>query len=169
MRRFSRLAILAACLLALASAQAQDAAALRRAHALLKSTPLVDGHNDLPILIAEDGKAPRDIDAYDLNRTMPHETDFARMRKGHLSVQFWAAYVPGELSTGWGRMGIEQIELTRRMIAKYPHVLASAYTAADIERAFKAGKTPSLIGGEGGHGTDTSLGRLRRHYQLVVR
>jgi len=169
MRRFSRLAGLAACLLALSSAQAQDDAALRHAHVLLKSTPLVDGHNDLPILIAENEKAPYDIDAYDLNRSMPHETDFARMRKGHLSVQFWAAYVPGELSTGWGRMGIEQIELTRRMIAKYPKVLAPAYTAADIERAFRAGKLASLIGVEGGHAIENSLGMLRAHYLLGVR
>ena len=166
-----RLSVLAAaCLIALPQlAVADDAANLRHAHALLKSTPLVDGHNDLPILIAENEKAPGDIDGYDLNRTMPHETDIARMRKGHLSVQFWAAYVPGELKTGWARMGMEQVELTRRMIAKYPAELAPAYGSADIERAFKGKRIASLIGLEGGHMIENSLGVLRAYYLLGAR
>ena len=167
-RHFHLAALAAACLFTL-PALAQDDAALRHAHALLKSTPLVDGHNDLPILIAENEKAPRDVDAYDLNRAMPHETDLARIRKGHLSVQFWAAYVPGELDTGWARMGFEQVELTRRMIAKYPDALAPAYGSADITRAFKTGKVASLIGLEGGHMIENSLGVLRAYYLLGAR
>lgn len=166
-----RIAALAGALL-LAVAPATSApvdAALRHAHLLLKSTPLADGHNDLPILVLENEKAPRDVDAYDLNKKGPHETDIARMRQGHLSVQFWAAYVPGELKSGWARMGMEQIELARRIIAKYPKDLAPAYTSADIARAFKAGKIASLIGVEGGHTIENSLGVLRAQYLLGVR
>lgn len=171
MSRFHRLSVLAAaCIFALPRlAFADDAANLLRAHALLKSTPLVDGHNDLPIIIAENEKAPGDIDGYDLNHTMPHETDIARMRKGHLSVQFWAVYVPGELKTGWARMGMEQVDLTRRMIAKYPAALAPAYGSADIERAFKGKRVASLLGLEGGHMIENSLGLLRAYYQLGAR
>ena len=169
MSRHFRLAALAAACLFTLPALAQDDAALRHAHTLLKSTPLVDGHNDLPILIAENVKAPRDVDAYDLNRTMPNETDLARIRKGHLSVQFWSAYVPGELDTGWARMGFEQVELTRRMIAKYPDALTPAYGSADINRAFKSGKVASLIGLEGGHMIENSLGVLRAYYLLGAR
>jgi membrane dipeptidase len=170
MRPFLHLTVLAACLAALPLfAAADDAANLRHAHALLKSTPLVDGHNDLPIIIAENKAAPADVDGYDLNHAMPHETDIARMRRGHLSVQFWAAYVPGELKTGWARMGMEQVELTRRMIAKYPADLAPAYGSADIARAFKAGRIASLIGLEGGHMIENSLGLLRAYYLLGAR
>jgi membrane dipeptidase len=171
MSRIHRLATFAtACLFTLPhAASAQDDAALRHAHALLKSTPLVDGHNDLPIVIVWDKNAPRDIEAYDLNRPMPQETDIARMRKGHLSVQFWAAYVPGELKSGWARFGLEQVELTRRMIAKYPAALAPAYGSADIDRAFKAGKIASLVGLEGGHMIENSLGALRAYYMLGAR
>lgn len=170
MRPFLRLTVLAACLAALPPfAVADDAANLRHAHALLKSTPLVDGHNDLPIIIAENKAAPADVDGYDLNRAMPHETDIARMRRGHLSVQFWAAYVPGELKTGWARMGMEQVELTRRMIARYPADLAPAYGSADIERAFKGRRIASLIGLEGGHMIENSLGLLRAYYLLGAR
>ena len=171
MSQLHRLTVLAAaCLIALPQlAVADDAAHLRHAHALLKSTPLVDGHNDLPIIIAENKQAPADVDGYDLNHAMPHETDIARMRKGHLSVQFWAAYVPGELKTGWARMGIEQVELTRRMIAKYPADLAPAYGSADIGRAFKSHRIASLIGLEGGHMIENSLGVLRAYYLLGAR
>jgi membrane dipeptidase len=169
-RLFPLAALASACLLALAPVHAapQDAA-LQRAHALLKSSPVIDGHNDLPMLIAEDEKAPGDIERYDLNQAMPHEPDIARMRQGHLGAQFWAAYVPGELKSGWARVGLEQIELTRRMIAKYPAALAPAQSAADIERAFKQGKIASLIGVEGGHTIENSLGVLRVHHALGVR
>jgi membrane dipeptidase len=173
-RRFTPLAAVAALatvgLIALgAPAHADDAANLRHAHALLKSTPLVDGHNDLPIIIAENQAAPADVDGYDLNHAMPHETDIARMRKGRLTVQFWAAYVPGELKTGWARMGFEQVELTRRMIAKYPADLAPAYGSFDINRAFRSGRIASLIGLEGGHMIENSLGVLLAYYLLGAR
>ncbi len=159
-----------ACMLTLPfAASAGGDAALDHAHALLKSTPLVDGHNDLPMLIRENNKGPGDVDAYDLNQAMPHETDIARMRKGHLTVQFWAAYVPGELASGWNTMGLEQVELTQRMIARYPTALAPAASSADITRAFKAGKVASLIGLEGGHAIESSLGALRVYHQLGVR
>lgn len=171
MRRLFPSAVLAsACLLALPPAPAAPPdAALQHAKALLKSFPVIDGHNDLPMLIVEDKNAQGDVDRYDLNQTMPHETDIARMRKGHLGAQFWAAYVPGELKSGWARVGFEQIELSRRMIAKYPQALAPATTAADIERAFKQGKIASLIGVEGGHTIENSLGVLRAQYALGVR
>jgi membrane dipeptidase len=159
-----------ACLLTLPfAASAEGDAALSHAHALLKSTPLVDGHNDLPMLVRENTKGPGDIATYDLNQAMPHETDIARMRKGHLTVQFWAAYVPGELAGGWNTFGLEQVELTRRMVARYPDALALATSSADIERAFKAGKVASLIGLEGGHAIENSLGALRVYHQLGVR
>jgi membrane dipeptidase len=166
-----RLAILAGALsIALSPfAAAKDDPALRHAHALLKITPLADGHNDLPMLVLEDAKAPRDVDAYDLNRRMPHETDIARMREGHLTVQFWAAYVPGEPKSGWARMGLEQIELARRIVARYPKDLMPAYSSSDIDKAFKTGKIASLIGVEGGHTIENSLGALRAQYLLGVR
>jgi membrane dipeptidase len=170
MRRLTRLACMAsACLFAFPPAIAAEDAALKRAHALLKSTPLVDGHNDLPMLILEDKQAPSDVDRYDLNQKAAHETDIARMRAGHLGAQFWAAYVPGELKSGWARAGIEQIELSRRMIAKYPQALAPVHDSAGIERAFRQGKIASLIGVEGGHTIENSLGVLRAHYALGVR
>jgi membrane dipeptidase len=145
-------------------------AALAHAKELLSTTPLIDGHNDLPWAIREDKNHPRDVDAYDLRKHTPHQTDLARMREGKLGGQFWSVYIPGEVKdSGYARIQLEQIDIARRTIAKYPEVLVAASTAADVRAAFKAGKVGSLMGMEGGHAIENSLGALRDYYALGVR
>ena len=148
---------------------AQEDPALAHARALLKSTPLVDGHNDLPWEIRDDPKAPMSAEAYDLRKRTPGETDIPRMREGGLTVQFWSVFVPGELKGGWAKTQLEQIDIARRMIALYPEALSPAYSSADILTAFKEGKVASLIGLEGGHVIENSLGALRAYYTLGAR
>lgn len=146
------------------------AQALAHAKALLSTTPLVDGHNDLPWEIRENKAAPRDVDAYDLRKPTPHQTDLARMTAGKLGGQFWSVYVPGEVKdSGYARIQLEQIDIARRMIAKYPEKLAFATTAAGMRAAFKHGKVGSMLGMEGGHAIENSLGALRTYYDLGVR
>jgi membrane dipeptidase len=146
------------------------AAALAHAKELLSTSPLIDGHNDLPWAIREDKNHPRDVDAYDLRKRTPHQTDIARMREGKLGGQFWSVYIPGEVKdSGYARIQLEQIDIARRTIAKYPDVLVAASTAADVRAAFKAGKVGSLMGMEGGHAIENSLGALRDYYALGVR
>jgi membrane dipeptidase len=143
---------------------------LTHAIELLNTTPLVDGHNDLPWAIRENKTAPRDVDAYDLRKRTPHQTDIARMRAGHLGGQFWSVYVPGEVKdSGYARILLEQIDITKRMIAKYPEAMVAASNAADVRAAFKAGKVGGLLGIEGGHTIENSLGALRVYYDLGVR
>jgi membrane dipeptidase len=145
-------------------------AALAHAKEILSSTPLIDGHNDLPWAIRENKAAPGDVDAYDLRKHTPHQTDIARMRAGKLGGQFWSVYIPGEIrDSGFARVQLEQIDIARRMIAKYPEALVSASTAADVRAAFIAGKVGSLMGMEGGHAIENSLGALRDYYALGVR
>ena len=83
--------------------------------------------------------------------------------------QFWSVYVPGEEKSGWARMQLEQLELARRMIARYPNDLALALTADDAEKAFRSGKIASFLGMEGGHVLENSLGALRAYYALGAR
>ena len=66
-------------------------------------------------------------------------------------------------------MQLEQIDIARRMIAKYPEAFVPALTAADLRAAFKNRKVGSMLGVEGGHAIENSLGSLRAYYDLGVR
>jgi membrane dipeptidase len=164
-----------------ALAQARDPN-LARAERVLRSTPLVDGHNDLPWRIREDTLHPGDVEAYDLRRTTPGMTDLERLRKGMLGAQFWSVYLPGEPSAddyasngrvsgtpGYARVQLEQIDIARRIVEKYPDRFAWALTPADVRRVFRQGKVGSLLGMEGGHAIENSLGALRTFYGTGVR
>jgi membrane dipeptidase len=147
-----------------------DARFLERAKRVLRQTPLIDGHNDLPWRIREDSVARGNVDAYDLRKHTPGHTDLERLRKGMVGAQFWSVYVPGEWrDSGYARIQLEQIDIARHMIAKYPDQLALALSADDIRHDFKQGKIGSLIGMEGGHAIEHSLGALRAYYDLGAR
>jgi len=152
-----------------ARAQSKDRA-LEHARKLLRSTPLIDGHNDLPWAIRESEKAPRDVAAYDLRTRTTGHTDLSRMAEGQVGAQFWSIYIPGEIKdSGYAKVQLEQFDIARRMIARYPDRLATALTADDIERSFKRGRVASLLGMEGGHAIENSLGALRSYYDLGAR
>src|SRR5213594_3593414 len=136
------------------SAQDYRAQALR----ILKTVPLIDGHNDIPDAIRERG----DLDSVDFGVLQQKlMSDIPKLRAGGVGAQFWAAYVPVTTMDSGPHPAVyalEQIDLIKRMCAKYPRDLAMARTAADVERNFKAGKISCLIGIEGGHAIENSLG-----------
>ncbi len=142
-----------------------------RAQALriLKTVPLIDGHNDIPDAI----RARGGLDSVDFAVLQPKlMTDIPKLRAGGVGGQFWAAYVPvTTLDSGPhpAVYALEQIDLIKRLCTKYPRDLAMAYRAADVERNFKAGKLSCLIGIEGGHAIENSLGALRMFAALGVR
>ncbi len=145
-------------------------ARLAHVHTLLKVTPLVDGHNDLPWAIRESEDAPRDVVAYDLSKPTKGMTDLARLRKGQVGGQFWSVYVPGEVrDSGFARIQLEQIDIMKQVMARYPKDLQPVTTAAGIRAAQKAGKIGSVLGMEGGHVIENSLGALRAYYDLGAR
>ncbi len=147
-----------------------SAADLERARRVLRSTPLIDGHNDLPWAIRESSKAPHDVEAYDLRKATPGHTDLARLAKGMVGAQFWSVYTPGEYAdSGYARVQLEQIDIARQVIAKYPETLRLALSTSDIRRDFREHLIGSLLGLEGGHAIENSLGALRAYYDLGAR
>jgi membrane dipeptidase len=144
-----------------------DPALLTHARALHKQVPLVDGHNDYPWALREN--AERDLDKLDITKPQPTiMTDIARLRAGGVGGQFWSVYVPADAPAPVTAT-LEQIDIVHRMMRKYPETFELAQTADDVERIFKKGKIASLIGMEGGHAIDSSLGALRMFHRLGAR
>ncbi|MGD0608829.1 MAG: dipeptidase [Streptosporangiaceae bacterium] len=97
-------------------------------------------------------------------------TDLPRLAAGRVGAQFWSVFVPATLAgDGAVTAVLEQIDVTRRMIAAYSGALELALTADDVERIFASGRVASLLGAEGGHAIAGSLGVLRMLYALGVR
>ena len=142
---------------------------MERARALHRAVPMFDGHNDFPWEVRQ--KADKDPAKLDIREAQPATmTDIPRMRKGGVGAQFWSVYTPATLPGSQAVTAtLEQIDIVYRMVARYPDVFEIARTADDVERIFKAGRIASLIGMEGGHSIDSSLGALRMFYRLGAR
>jgi membrane dipeptidase len=164
-----RTAAIAALIMALAPtlalAQAPTAQERARVERILHRTPLIDGHNDLPWEIRD--KHGNDLESVDLTRDTSHlehplHTDIPRLRAGGVGGQFWSVYVPAELKGLDSTQAVhEQIDLTRRMIERYPRVFERADSADDIVRIHRAGRIASMFGMEGGEAINNNLALLR--------
>jgi len=146
----------------------------RRARDMLRRFPLIDGHNDLPWALRDrarqhGGHASQVV--FDLEAPAGGlHTDLPRLAAGGIGAQFWSVYVPASLAgDGAVTAVLEQIDLARRMIVRYPEAFGIALTADDVEQVFASGRVASLLGAEGGHAIAGSLGVLRTLYALGVR
>ena len=162
-----------ALMLGAASAQAQpiDARTQARIDRILKKTPLIDGHNDLPWELRENHESRVDgLESGGAQREKPVMTDMERLRAGRVGGQFWSVYITGTITGDAAlRATIEQIDTARRLIAAYPQHVQLASTAADIERIHRSGKIASMLGMEGGRQIAGSMPALRQFYDLGVR
>lgn len=142
---------------------------LAAARALLARHPIIDGHNDLPFELRE--QVGYDLDAYDIGQRQSRtHTDLVRLAEGGVGAQFWSVFVPA----GWaGERAVtatfEQIDVVRRIAARYPERTVLADTADDVRQAWRQGKLASLMGAEGGHSIDCSLAVLRAMGSLGVK
>jgi membrane dipeptidase len=170
------LVLLAAPLACAAAPAGQDYAA--RVAQVLKKTPLVDGHNDLPWEIRD--RFHSKVSTINLSSDtsvlpVPEGgftlmTDIGRLRRGGVGGQFWSVYVPADMHGPVAvQATLEQIDIVRQMAERYPKDFELAYTAADVRRIHKAGRIASLIGIEGGHQIGNSLPVLREMYVLGAR
>ena len=140
-------------LAAAAMASAADGASgpiAARVARVLKQTPLIDGHNDLalgdPRALQRSARGHRpEIRHLEACRAAPDQaplmTDIVRLRAG------MSADSSGRCGCRWTckgaeavQMTLEQIDLVKRMAARYPADLEIAYTAADVRRIHRAGQ-----------------------------
>ena len=182
MQRFaSSLGALAAALFAAAPLAAQEVpgdAAQARANAALEVAPVFDGHNDVPNQLRS--RVANRIGDFDFEDTTDTgeghpegralHTDIARLKEGKVGAQFWSVYVPSNPDEAEAvQQVIEQIDVTKRLIARYPQALRYATTADEVESAMAEGKVASLLGMEGGHSIGSSLAVLRQLHALGAR
>lgn len=155
-----------------AQAQSIDPKIKARIDRILKTTPLIDGHNDIAEAVQENhGFSVANL-ASGTDRWVDHPlmTDMARLHAGRVGGQFWSVYIDGELKGDQAiRRTIEQIDTIDRMIAAYPNDLERALSADDVVRIHKQGKIASLIGIEGGRQIGGSMAALRQFYRLGAR
>lgn len=167
-----KISILALALLASTSAPAiaADTTYDARNTKILAATPLIDGHNDWPEALRDrDGEArwTKDLTQGLDKSPKPYNTDIARLRKGKVGAQFWSVWVSAALpGLEQIKETLEQIDLVKSFVARYPKDFELARTAADVRRIHKAGKIASMIGVEGGGQIDESLSVLRAYHDM---
>ncbi|KAG0645735.1 dipeptidase [Hyphodiscus hymeniophilus] len=159
-----------------------------RAKRVLRSTPLIDGHNDFPFLLRQQLQSKIYDHDFEAEKLASH-TDFQKMKDGMMGGQFWSVYVPcpADLVPGadlhdphrhvpdlnepnWAvRDTLEQIDLTKRLVAQYPKLLEFCTDPSCVRRTHEEGKVASMIGIEGGHQVGNSLGALRLLFETGAR
>jgi membrane dipeptidase len=149
-----------------------------RVEQVLLRTPLIDGHNDLPWEIRDRFK--NDLTAVDLKADTKHlpyppdgaplMTDIPRMRAGLMGGQFWSVWIPSGMKGPEAvQTTLEQMDLVKRMAARYSDDFEMAYTAADVRRIHQSHRIAAMIGIEGGHQINNSLAALRQMYDAGAR
>jgi membrane dipeptidase len=141
--------------------RADDIAA--RAKKLHRDAIIVDTHLDAPMELHEKWA---DIGA----RGATTHFDLPRAKEGGLTAPFFSIYVPAPYADkGAAKHALELIDITKRVVADKPSDMMLATTVEDIRAAKKAGKLAVLMGIEGGHAIEDSLGVLREMYRAGVR
>ena len=146
--------------------------------AALNAAPVWDGHNDVPEQLRDRRKdVLGDFDFRDTTGTGDAakgvgamQTDLTRLRAGHVGAQIWSVYVSAGLTDQQAvQATLEQIDVMKRLIARYPADMQFCTDTACVEGAWKQHKVASLLGMEGGHSIGGSLAVLRQMYALGAR
>jgi len=159
-----RLALGLAVLLALGMAGSAPAEDLKaRAARLVKSAIVVDTHEDVPEQLEKEWV---DIGV----RQKTGHVDIPRWKEGGVTAPFLAAYVSSgyAASGGSAKKALEFMDLIHRLAESHPE-LVFADSVAGIRAAKKNGRIAVLIGIEGGHAIEDSLGALSAFYRLGAR
>lgn len=149
-----------------------------RGRDVLDIVPLIDGHNDFPFNLYE--LESNQIEDFEFDSDLRNNskwngsstsfTDLPRLREGKVGGQFWVAYVSCDRNNkDAAERTLEQIDVIKRLIRKYPNDMQYVTNADDIMKAYKEKKIASMIEIEGGHSIDSRLSVLRLYYELGVR
>jgi membrane dipeptidase len=129
-----------------------------------RSAIVVDTHEDVPYRLEDKGWIDLSV------RNTTGHVDIPRLKEGGMTAPFFAAYVPASFadSGGSAKKALEMIELVHQLASVNPDFVFADSPAA-IRDAKRGGKIAVLIGIEGGHAIENSLGALDAFHRLGVR
>jgi membrane dipeptidase len=131
--------------------------------AVHQSSIVIDTHADTPQRFLDE--------RYDLGDALKGgEFNLESARKGGLGAEFFSIWVEPEQFKGhYARRTLELIDAVKQQAAKHPGEMELVTSPEGIERAHREHKLAALMGIEGGHSIEDSLGLLRQYYALGVR
>ena len=128
----------------------------------LAAALIVDGHADTPQYLLDAG-----TDLLDDGEQM---VDLPKARRGGLSAEFFSIWVDPEIfASAPARRAFDLVDAVRSQVERHPAQLQLALTAAEVERAHRAGRLAVMMGVEGGHAIEGDLRILRDLYRLGAR
>ncbi len=135
-----------------------------RARQIHQAAIVVDTHIDVP------EKLRQKMTDLGIRGATPH-FDIPRARDGGLTAPFFAIYVPARFAETGGSIKetLELIDMVHQVISRHPADLEAAVSVADIRHIKNENKMAVLMGIEGGHAIEDSLGALREFYRLGIR
>ena len=145
------------------TSKAKTAAAKPSAAAVHQSAIVIDTHADTPQRFLDEH--------YDLDDPLKGgEFNLESARKGGLGAEFFSIWVePDQFKGHYARRTLELIDAVKQQAAKHPKEMELVTSPEGIERAHRDHKLAALMGIEGGHSIEDSLGLLRQYYALGVR
>jgi len=136
------------------------------------NTIMVDGHVDLPYRMKVGGfTLQREI--LDVSvRTEGGNFDFPRTKEGGLDAPFMSIYIPAvnqQIPGASKALADSLILMTERLTETFPDKFAMAYSPADIEANFAAGKISLPMGMENGAGLEDDIANVEYFYDRGIR
>jgi membrane dipeptidase len=130
---------------------------------LQRSALIIDTHADTPQRFLDEH--------YDLADPLNGgDFNLDSARRGNLGAEFFSIWVEPALYKGqYARRTLELIDAVKQQVAKHADRMEFVTSAEGIERAHREHKLAALMGIEGGHSIEDSLGLLRQYYALGVR
>ncbi|KAH3669241.1 hypothetical protein OGAPHI_001362 [Ogataea philodendri] len=149
---------------------------------LLKTTPVIDTHNDLPYQLRWQLHYEINEDKFKFDEPLGSQTDLQRLKQGGVGVQFFSCWMecqnPDELYSEFEvpssivRDTLEQVDIIKRLVDKYSKSMKFVTSADDALRNYiesDNNKISVTMGVEGLHQVDTSLAVVRQYFDLGVR
>jgi membrane dipeptidase len=131
--------------------------------AVHRSAIVIDTHADTPQRFLDEN--------YDLGDPLNGgDWNLETARKGNLGAEFFSIWVdPARFKGQYAHRTLDLIDAVKRQVARHSDQMELVTSPEGIERAHREHKIAALMGIEGGHSIEDSLGLLRQYYALGVR